>query len=680
MKRIIQSAGLLTLGLFVTACGDSQSPAVQSRVALQAFGSCSELESYIEDVAVDQMRAQLDSYGQVGIRGGSPFLAGTQDAASANSAGAPSSAPTAYTKTNAQVEGVDEADFMKTDGTRIFVLSGQKLYVVKSWPAQDMRLASNIDIQGWPREMFLDEEGRIVIFSNYYPNLVESQAPYWCSWGCGQSSFTKVTVIDASDENNLRVSHQMYLPGSYANARRIGDSVRIVVRDYLQLPEGVRYWPEWTGDWEADDRRFKAAIDDVKQDNERLIRARSLDQWLPQARAIVGSTEQIIPRNCSDFSRPNAQVRLGLASIATLKLTGDEADLHMTTVLGEVGEVYASHDHLYIASPHWWWWPQAGQQSYTYMHKFDITNSSRATYVASGGVQGYLLNQFSMDEHEGFLRVATTIDRWSENSDGWFDVDTTNRITVLGERSGHLIAVGATRDLADNERIQSARFMGDKGYLVTFETVDPLFTVDLHDPTNPRVIGELKIPGFSSYMHPLDENNILAIGVHIPEPDSQGRVDWSQRYMKLSIFDVSDFANPRQKFEQVIGTAHGWSEAAWEHKAFNYFPERGMLAVPFSDYISNGGDYWDGFISDLRLFHIDVDTGITPRGSIDMREIYREVNHREWSWSYSPWIRRSVMADDFAYAISDAGIRVANMNSPQTPVATVLFEGATVGR
>lgn len=683
MKRIIQISGLAILGIFMTACngGESESPAVQSRVALQAFNSCSELETYIEDVAVDQMRAQLDSYGDVGVRGGGPFLAGAEDSASANSAGASqSSAPTAYTKTNTQVDGVDEADFMKTDGTRIFVLSGQKLYVVKSWPAEDMRLASQIDVQGWPREMFLDEAGRIVIFSNYYPNMVDSEAPYWCSWGCGQSSFTKVTVIDASDENNLRVTNEMYLPGSYANARRIGDSVRIVVRDYLQLPEGVRYWPEWTGDWEADERRFKASIEDLKRDNERLIRARSLDQWLPQAHAVVDSTEQIIPRNCSDFSRPNAQVRLGLASIATLNFTGSRADLHMSTILGEVGEVYASSEHLYIASPHWWWWPQADQRSYTYMHKFDITDPSRATYVASGGVDGYLLNQFSMDEHEGFLRVATTIDRWSENSDGWFDVDTTNRITVLGERSGHLIEVGATRELAENERIQSARFMGNKGYLVTFETVDPLFTVDLSDPQNPRVIGELKIPGFSSYMHPLDENHILAIGVHLPEPDSEGRVDWSQRHMKLSVFDVSDFAHPRQKFEQTIGTAHGWSEAAWEHKAFNYFPERHMLAVPFSDYTSNGGNYWDNFVSDLRLFHIDVNSGITPRGAIDMREIYQQVEYHDWSWSYSPWIRRSVMADDFAYAISDAGIRVANMNSPRNSVATVLFEGARVGR
>lgn len=683
MKRIIQTVGLASFGLLLTACdGTPDNPtAVQSRVALERFQTCAELETYIEDVAVDQMRAQLDAYAnEEHYWGGPAVLAGAEDAAS-NSGGTRSSAPTAYTKTNTQVQGVDEADFVKTDGTRIFVLSGQKLYAVSSWPATDLSLASSVQIQGWPREMFLDEQGRIVIFSNYYPNMNDAEAPYWCSWGCGYSSFTKITVLDATDENQLSVTNEMYLPGSYANARRIGDSVRVVIRDYLNLPQGVRYYPEYSGDWEDDRNRFLRNLDNVKADNEALIRARSLDDWLPQARRIIAGSEQVIPRSCGDFSRSNAPVRLGLASIATIKLSGSQANLQMTTVLGEVGEVFASTDHLYIASPHWWWWPSNGNRSYTYLHKFDITNPNRATYVASGGVDGYVLNQFSMDEHNGFLRVATTIDRWNRNSEGWFDIETTNRVTVLGEQAGQLNAVGMTPELADDERIQSARFMGDRGFLVTFEQIDPFFTMDLSNPTNPRIIGELKIPGFSSYLHPLDQDHVLAMGVHLPEPDENGRVDWSQRAMKLSIFDVSDFADPQEKFVQTIGTAHGWSEAAFEHKAFNYFPERQMLAVPFSDYVqSNTGNYWDHFISDLRLFHIDAQTGITPRGALDMREVYRRVDYREWSWYYSPWIRRSVMADDFAYAISDAGIRVANMATPSFPVATVLFEGTTIGR
>ncbi|MEM7678662.1 MAG: beta-propeller domain-containing protein, partial [Myxococcota bacterium] len=218
--------------------------------------------------------------------------------------------------------------------------------------------------------------------------------------------------------------------------------------------------------------------------------------------------------------------------------------------------------------------------------------------------------------------------------------------------------------------------------LVTFEQIDPLFTLDLSNPRNPRVIGELKIPGFSSYLHPLDDDHLLAIGVDLPEPGPDGRVDWSQRAMKLTIFDVSNFSQPREKFTQLIGTAYGWSEAAWDHKAFNYFAARKMLAIPFSDFRpgTNGDDYWNEFVSDLRMFHIDVNTGITPRGSVSMNDVYRTYNYRDWTWRWSPWVRRSVMADDFAYAISDAGIRAINMNQPNQTTSTVLFDGVSSGR
>jgi hypothetical protein len=682
MRRIIQLAGLASFGLLAACDGNGDGPEpVQARVALSAFNDCVELEQYIEDVATSQMRAQLDGYRDGNYWGG-PIFAGAEDAA-ANSAGGTrgtQSAPTAYTKTNTQVAGVDEADFMKTDGTRIFVLSGQKLYAVRSWPAPDMALASSLTIQGWPQEMFLDERGRVVIFSSYYPQYSDTEAPYWCAWGCGYSGYTKITVVSATDEDNLQVTEQLYLPGNYASARRIGDSVRVVLRDYLNLPEGVRYWPDYTGDWERDEARFVAALDEIKASNEALIRAQTLNDWLPQAYRAGVAGDVAIARSCTDFSRPNAPVRLGLASIATLNMVGQQSSLHMSTILGEVGEVYASQSNLYVASPHWWWWPADNQRNYTYIHKFDITRGDRAVYVASGGVEGYVLNQFAMDEHNGFLRVATTIDRWFRSNE-WFDVETTNRVSVLGEVSGFLATVGRTPELADDERIQSARFMGDTGYLVTFEQIDPLFTMDLSNPARPTIVGELEVPGFSSYIHPLDEDHLLTIGVHLPEPGPNGQVDWSQRAMKLSIFDVSDLAHPRQAFVQTVGTANGWSEAAWEHKAFNYFPERQMLAIPFSDWLpSANGHYWDNFISDLRLFHIDAQQGITPRGSIDMAEVYQRVDYYDWSWYYSPWIRRSVMADDFAYAVSDAGIRVANMNSPSTPVATVLFEGVHAGR
>jgi len=133
------------------------------------------------------------------------------------------------------------------------------------------------------------------------------------------------------------------------------------------------------------------------------------------------------------------------------------------------------------------------------------------------------------------------------------------------------------------------RFVGDKGFIVTAKQVDPLFTIDLRDPTAPKRIGELKVPGFSSYIHPIDENTLLTIGVYLPEPDAKAK-STEQRSMKLSLYDVSDFANPKEKFTQLVGTIHGYSEATWEHKAFNYFSRKKLLAIPFTDYVSVSGE------------------------------------------------------------------------------------------
>ena len=206
------------------------------------------------------------------------------------------------------------------------------------------------------------------------------------------------------------------------------------------------------------------------------------------------------------------------------------------------------------------------------------------------------------------------------------------------------------------------------------------FTLDLSNPKKPTVIGELKIPGFSTYMHPIDQNHLLTIGEHLPEPDENGRVDWSQRAVKLSIFDVTNFAKPKEKFTHKLGGSSGSSEARWDHKAFNYFAERGLLSLPYSEYEHAGiaGDYWSRFTSEVRVFKIDLKAGILPRGTLSMNDVYRQHARDRWSWYYTPHVRRSVMATDqagkdFVYGISDAGIRVAALGALSTPVATAYF-------
>jgi uncharacterized secreted protein with C-terminal beta-propeller domain len=223
--------------------------------------------------------------------------------------------------------------------------------------------------------------------------------------------------------------------------------------------------------------------------------------------------------------------------------------------------------------------------------------------------------------------------------------------------------------------VQASRFLGPRGYVVTFQRIDPLFALDLSDPRHPKKGGVLEIPGFSTYLHPLDDGHLLAIGVDQPE----NRMDWRERSLQLSVFDVSDISAPKRTAQAKLGSAWAWSEAMWEHHAFNYFPEKKLLAVPFFDWdpeVNTGGAYWNSFTSDLRVFAVQSDV-IAFKGALSMKDLYVQGGDQEWRWTWNPWIRRSVMASDdsgtFVYAISDAGIRVAGVDKLSTPIATVTF-------
>ena len=223
--------------------------------------------------------------------------------------------------------------------------------------------------------------------------------------------------------------------------------------------------------------------------------------------------------------------------------------------------------------------------------------------------------------------------------------------------------------------------MGDRGYLVTFRQVDPLYTMDLSDPTNPRVVGELKIPGYSAYIHPVGDNHLLAMGVHIPAP---GTGTWSERALKLSIFDVTNFNSPKETLSYKIGTVRGRSEALNEHKAFNFYAARNLLAIPFSDwdYGKSGADYWKSFVSELKVFKVNVNKAtITEVGALPMADLFeKKYGSSKYGYYYSTnwWVRRSVMAtdqqnNDYLYAISNAGIRVSSLSKVDKVLAEAGF-------
>src|SRR5262249_17405574 len=257
-------------------CGDHGEPeGIQQRVILQPFASCEELENYIEDTAVRDMKLSIDA-----AKDGGWFLPlgdapNPQAADTSPSSGA--SGPSAYTKTNVQVAGVDEADFMKNDGTRIFMLSGQQLYTVKSWPADQMAVAGKLTIEGYPTQMYLDDKNRVVVFSGVYTKYDGFTDGSGTGGGVAcldcyyYSNTTKVTVVDVRDLARPTVAQQYYLPGYYANSRRVNSSIRIVMSDSFRWPSKVKFYPDYNPDLYKDKALMNAALESLKADNERVI-------------------------------------------------------------------------------------------------------------------------------------------------------------------------------------------------------------------------------------------------------------------------------------------------------------------------------------------------------------------------------------------------------------------------
>jgi uncharacterized secreted protein with C-terminal beta-propeller domain len=634
--------------------------------------SCSQLETAIEDALVLEMKSSLEQLRKydyyIGDRG-IPVGAGAPGGpVAAPSAG---EGPTSVSTTNTQVAGVNEADFVQNDGTRVAVLAGGKLHLLSSWPPEAMAETASLTIDGWPRDMFLVGD-RVVVFSNVYiPRKIEGDHPICAPAGgiavdayCGYwaSDVTQITTVDVSDLSQPKITSEILLPGYYLSARRIDQRVRVVMSDTLPFPDGIRYWPDLPPGATTEQR--DKAFDELEAANEALIRSRSLEDWLRKGEVrIPGGQTTPIDYQCSEFALSSAPTRPGLLTVSTVDLTTDSLKSR-TSVLAEPGTVYASKDTLYIATSHWWWWPEIGQSDATYVHGFDLRDPDKATYIGSGTVDGSVRDQYSMDEFAGALRVATHLTTRVADGTPWGTLKGANRISTLTPGGGSLHLTGKTADYGADEQTFGTRFLGPRGFVITARQIDPLFTFDLSDPAHPTKIGELEMPGFIAYLHPIDDTHLLGIG---REPGAGGMMQ-----LKVALLDVTDLSDPKLQAVQLVGQGWSYSDALWDPKAFTWLPAQKMLAIPFADY---GGQ---DFVSDLRLFQVDPAAGtIQARGSLSMSDVYQTWSSQGWTYSWSPWIRRGILADStdgqFVYAISDAGVRSAKVASLPAWLQTVKF-------
>ena len=593
-----------------------------------------------------------------------PAMGGGEDM---NGSGGASSGqpPPEHSETNTQVAGVDEADIVKTDGNYLYVLHGQELAIVAAWPVEDLALSQSVGIEGQPLEMFVSGD-KVVVYSRVDAGPVYQAAGvkppptpdyYYGDYGApdgyyGESQLIKTTVL-SFDGSTTEVLRELYFEGSYASSRRVDNHVRSIFNGIVVGPQ-LHYSPNQGYGYNPDKEELLSSYEALRLQNRLLISASNLDDYLSRGfeRTSAG-VEQRTP-SCTDFYVPSpGSTTAGMVLVESLDLDNTLGAVEQTSVVGTADVVYSSQDALYIAGHGWneltsFYSVIASSPmttSGTHIHKFDlVANPAAPSYVASATVWGYLNDQFSLDEHEGALRVAVTGETVS--MDSW---NTANHLFTFGSS---LQALGAVTDLAPGETIYAARFVGERGYIVTFRQVDPLFAFDLSDPSAPKKLGELKIPGFSTYMHPIEGGDyLLTIG--------QGDDGWGSP--ALQIFDVRDGAHPTLVHKREL--PGGETEAEYSHKAFTFY--QGMLAIPFTS--------WDGQAnSSLELFDIDVVAGITPIGSISHSAFFDSMTEDQYYCSYyGGQVRRGVFIDDYIYSVSEGGVIVNDLTQDLSMVASL---------
>ena len=552
----------------------------------------------------------------------------------------PTAAEGDFSGTNNQVDGVEEADRVQTDGRYLYLVDDTRLLIFDTQDAQELHLVSALELGSANTQVFL-HDGIITAVTKS---------------GSYKNPTVTVRQIDVTDPADPRLLETTTLDGSLLSTRQIGDRVYVVTTGALNRfprpiwfvepldplsvqPEPV-YWT-YTINGEVvtvQSPWTKTPTSSWRYESVEEYRARflkmSLTDFLPSVTTTTAQglvTETLLLDDPEIFA-PDTPLTTSLLSVTMFQQgDGSPGADDVTTVLGGQGQVYADTDSLYVASYNRW------SSSSPLIQKFDLTEEG-SDFAAAGSVVGRLLNQFSMDEHEGLFRIATTQWAWPAQS---------SQLSVLQQQGNLLVPVGQVTGLGPSQQIYSVRFMGDTAYVVTYRKTDPLYVIDLSEPTTPIVAGELHIPGFSSYLHPIGED--LLIGVGRIDVDEDGLSEG----VKLSLFDVSDPANPIELHQYTAITGDRWSvgsAAENDHHAFSWFPQQGILSLPVETgrwRWSNSG--WShgqaGNNGEFQIIKVSEADGFTQIGT---------VQHAS-----SPL--RSVRIGDVLYTLSETQLAANNL-------------------
>ncbi len=632
------------------------------RAALRPVRDCDGLRAYLADVILDTVVQAR--YGIMPL----PWLEGPD-------AGSGGEAPSDFTTTNVQEAGVDELDLVKTDGSYLYVARDDAFAVVRSWPPESSAMVASIPQSGWTDGLFL-YSGSAAVISTHSRSRLGGMAPTW------QGGSVHIDLVDLAMKDKPVVARTIDIEGRLVGARMIDGQIYAVVSSSPKMPDAA-----WELVW-RDDLGLPVLPPNASETEREAAMAAAREVLRPVVEGIMAGLD---PRDslpavfdsgselgndtaapllgCSNVFAPASTASWGVLSLVHLDLEQPAVSpLQAVGLLADGFTVYASARSLYVAQQSWWWswWLTSGTEMTTAIHKFDLgalrAGGSPIRYAATGEVPGWLIGQFSMGEFDGYLRVASTRTDWWWGTAG--DLTRTGSlVTVLHDNGrGVLSEVGRLEDIAPGEQLYAARFMGDRGYLVTFRQVDPLFVLDLSDPAAPRISGELEVTGYSSYLHPMDQNHLLTVGM---EADQDGRV----LGLAVSVFDVSDPGAPSLAQRYVVENDEqtwSWSEALSDHHAFTFF--HGVLSIPA--YVGGADASGGSTFSGLLVLWVDADTGISELGQIDHADLPPPSSD-----PYGGYVRmmRSVDIEDAIYSLSTRGIKVNRLMVPDTELARVPF-------
>lgn len=669
--------------------GGGGAPA-EHQVRLVPLPRCSDVAAAVRNKALRDMNARLDRNLAQALAGGRICA---RWAPSAAAPAAPTSSPnpagsggaSSVSGTNNQVRGVDEADFVKNDGKYIYIAQGNSLRIVEAWPAPAARTIARVEVPGEAHRLYVTET-RALVYSSLKLGSSSARAPGAprpgggdCTYGydcelTGDGRPTQITIFDITDRTRPVVLRELVTSSSYVSARRIGDSVFTVLASRVNAFPDVADWPDDVG-CESGGNGIRAAFARLREKNTRIIAQTDVTPFLPSVRDVVrradGSAETRANAllGCPNYFFESVGPGDAFTTMLALDLGKDDR-LESTTVLSRPGAVYASARALYFSVPqqqaegHDWYAGYAPVKQLSTVHLFALDTGANLGlgYAGSGLVKGRVLNQFAMDEHDGHLRIATTTGRVP-------DSNVHSTMSILAPRAGGLELVGQVDQLAPREDIRSVRFDSDRGYVVTFKKTDPLFVFDLSNPQAPRVEAELKIPGFSTYMHRMDANHLLTIGY---DADDQGNFAYFTGVL-LQIFDVTSAQNPILAHKVVIGTRGSSSEALTNHLAFTYFPPKDLLLLPMTVCASaSGSDIWGAqpVFSGLLAYNATAASGFADAGRVP-HPTGAGVHCGNWWTNASSQVRRSIVMDDYVFSISGSQIKVNRLGALASDVATV---------